>query len=318
MKLVDSFGRHIYYLRISVTDRCNLRCIYCMPEEGVPWIPHDEVLSYEEMGRIVKVATQMGFSKVRLTGGEPLVRAGLPNFVRMLLQINGIEEISLTTNGTLLKKYALELKQAGLQRVNISLDTLRADRYRYITRRGELQDVLDGIEASHDVGLSPKINVVVMKGINDDEVIDLAWQTYKGWHVRFIELMPFTSAAEYVPAGELQQRIESQGALEPCSLNGNGPAEYYRLPGATGTVGFIAPVSKPICLFCNRMRLTSDGQIRSCLLSDEGVDLRGPLRNGASVQEVTQLILRAVAFKPESHPLLESGSLKAHMSCIGG
>jgi len=318
VKLVDSFGRHIYYLRISVTDRCNLRCIYCMPAEGVPWIPHSEVLSYEEMARIVGIVAELGFSKVRLTGGEPLVRADLPGFVKMLLQIQGIEEISLTTNGTLLKKYALELKQVGLERVNISLDTLRAERYRDITRQGNLSDVLDGIKAAQDVGLSTKINMVVMRGINDDEAVDFARRTYQGWHVRFIELMPFTRAAEYVPAEELRQRIGSLGSLEACSLDGNGPAEYYRLPGATGTIGFIASVSKPVCLFCNRMRLTSDGQIRSCLLSDEGIDLRGPLRSGASAQEVKRLILQAVAFKPESYPALESNSLKSNMSRIGG
>jgi len=317
-KLFDSFGRHIDYLRISVTDRCNLRCVYCMPPQGVPWIPHSEILSYEEIASIVSIATELGFTKIRLTGGEPLVREGLPNFVRMLLQIKGIEEISLTTNGTLLKKYALELKQSGLRRVNISLDTLKVERYRYITRLGNLKDVLEGIEAAQDAGLYPKINIVVMRGINEDEVLDFARQTYRGWSVRFIELMPFTKAAEYIPARELQQQIGYLGALEPCFVGGNGPAEYFRLPGARGTIGFIAPMSKPVCFYCNRMRLTSDGQIRSCLLSDEGIDLKNPLRNNASPQEVKQLILQAVASKPKYHPLLENISLKSNMSRIGG
>jgi cyclic pyranopterin phosphate synthase len=317
-KLFDSFGRRIYYLRISVTDRCNLRCIYCMPAEGVPWIPHSEILSYEEIVSIVKIAAELGFTKIRLTGGEPLVRTGLPDFIKMLLRIDGIDEISLTTNGILLKKYALELKQSGLRRVNISLDTLKADRYRYITRLGNLKDALDGIEAAKNAGLSPKINTVLMRGINDDEALDFAGMTYQGWNVRFIELMPFTKAAEYVPAEGLQQQIGYLGALEPCFVVGNGPAEYYRLPGAKGTIGFIAPVSKPVCLYCNRMRLTSNGQIRSCLLSDKGIDLKGPLRSNASHQQIRQLILQAVASKPKYHPLLENISLKSNMSRIGG
>ncbi|MEA3443034.1 MAG: GTP 3',8-cyclase MoaA [Chloroflexota bacterium] len=317
-KLFDSFGRRIYYLRISVTDRCNLRCIYCMPAEGVPWIPHSEILSYEEIVSIVKIAVELGFTKIRLTGGEPLVRAGLPDFIKMLLRIDGIDEISLTTNGTLLKKYALELKQSGLRRVNISLDTLKADRYRHITRLGNLKDALDGIEAAQDADLHPKINIVVMRGINEDETLDFAKQTYQGWDVRFIELMPFTKAAEYVPAEELQQQIGYLGALEPCFVGGNGPAEYYRLPEAKGTIGFIAPVSKPVCLYCNRMRLTSNGQIRSCLLSDDGIDLKGLLRSNASHQQIRQLMLQAVASKPKYHPVLENISLKSNMSRIGG
>jgi len=318
MKLFDSFGRHIYYLRISVTDRCNLRCIYCMPPEGVPWIPHSELLSYEEISTVVRIAAELGFTRIRLTGGEPLVRKGLPELVRMLQQIKGIDEISLTTNGTLLKKYAFELRQAGLKRINISLDTLRTDRYRYITRLGNLKDVLDGIEAARDAGLSPKINTVVMKGINDNEALDFARLTYQGWNIRFIELMPFTQTAKFVPAEELRQQIESLGHVKPCSASGNGPAEYCSLPGAKGTIGFITPVSKAVCSYCNRMRLTSDGQLRSCLLSDEGIDLKAPLRNNASLQELKQLILEAVASKPEKHHLLQGIHPEQKMSQIGG
>jgi len=289
-----------------------------MPPEGVPWIPHNEILSYEEISIIVQLAAELGFTKIRLTGGEPLVRRDLPKLIRMLWQIKGIEEISLTTNGTLLKKHAFELRKAGLKRVNISLDTLRTERYGYITRLGSLKDILDGIEAARVAGLSTRINIVVMRGINDDEVLDFARLTYQGWNVRFIELMPFTQAAEFVPAEELQQQIESLGSLKPCSLSGNGPASYYCLPGAQGTIGFITPVSKPVCSRCNRMRLTSDGQFHSCLLSDTGIDLKGPMRNDASPQEVKRLILKAVSSKPEKHHLLEGVYPKQKMSQIGG
>jgi cyclic pyranopterin phosphate synthase len=325
-ELFDSFHRHINYLRISVTDRCNLRCIYCMPPEGISWIPHTEILSYEEIVAIVQIAAGLGINKIRLTGGEPLVRAELPELIRMLSEIKGIDEVSMTTNGTLLKAYAKELKQAGLKRVNISLDTLRADRFRYITRCGELKDVLDGIEAAMDADLRPvKVNMVVMRGINDDEILDFANMTYKKeWHVRFIELMPFTEVTGFVPSSELRQHIKLLGPLEPClSLIGNGPAEYYRLPGAKGTIGFISPISEPFCSSCNRLRLTSNGQLCPCLLADDGVDLKQPLRNllaSKLPQEIKRLILKAVALKPEHHHLGENAtiSMKRKMSQTGG
>ncbi len=322
-ELLDSFQRGINYLRVSVTDRCNLRCIYCMSPEGVPWMPHSEILSYEEISAIVRIAAELGINKVRLTGGEPLIRAELPELIRMLSEVKGIDDISLTTNGTLLKKYAMELKQAGLKRVNISLDTFKSDRFRYITRCGELNDVLDGINAAMSADLHPlKINMVVMRGINDDEVLDFARMTYKqGWHVRFIELMPFTEIAEVVPSNELRQRMMSVGSLEPCSSAiGNGPARYYRLPGARGTIGFISPITEPFCSDCNRLRLTSDGRLCPCLLSDEGVDLKQPLRSNVSPEEIKRLILKAVALKPERHHLCEDVpiSIKRRMSQAGG
>ena len=321
---LDSFGRSINYLRISVTDRCNLRCIYCMPPEGVPQISHNEILSYEEIRTIVHAAAELGIYKIRLTGGEPLVRAELPNLVRMLSQIEGIEELSLTTNGTFLKKYALELKQAGLSRVNMSLDTLKADKFRYITRLGNLETILDGIGAAKEAGFEPvKINTVVMRGINDDEILDFARMTYKdGWHIRFIELMPFKGVAEFVPSIELRQHISLLGKLEPCaSITGNGPATYYRLAGAEGTIGFIAPLTETsFCSRCNRMRLTPDGKLRPCLLGEDEIDLKMPLRNNASMEELKSLILEAVASKPEHHNL-EGDNLrmvKRKMSQIGG
>ena len=323
-ELLDSFGRRINYLRISVTDRCNLRCLYCMPPGGVPRISHSEILSYEEIQAVAHAAAEIGITRIRLTGGEPLVRAELPKLVRMLAQMEGIEELFLTTNGTFLRKYAPELKQAGLTRVNVSLDTLKADKFRYITCLGELKDVLEGIETARNVGLHPvKINTVVMRGINDDEVPDFAKMTYKdGWHVRFIELMPFKGAAEFVPSVELRQHIELLGKLEPCMpITGNGPAMYYRLSGAAGTIGFISPVTEPsFCSRCNRMRLTPDGRLCPCLLAEDEIDLKMPLRNNASIEELKRLILKTVASKPEHHHL-GGGNVSLvnrKMSQIGG
>jgi cyclic pyranopterin phosphate synthase len=322
--IIDSYGRRIDYLRISVTDRCNLRCIYCLPPEGVPHISHSEILSYEEIRAVVQAAAQLDIRRVRLTGGEPLVRADFPELVKMLSRIEGIMELSLTTNGALLKDHAQALRQAGLSRVNVSLDTLRADRFRDITRLGELEDVLAGIEAAKKAGLHPiKTNTVVVRGINDDEILDFAGLTYReGWHVRFIELMPFKGVAQPVPSVEVQQHVSSLGKLEPCmSMTGNGPARYYRLAGAKGTIGFISPLTEiSFCSRCNRIRLTPDGKLRPCLLGDNEIDLRTPLRNNASMEELKRLILRAVASKPEHHHLKDTNHrpLERKMSQIGG
>ena len=321
---IDSVGRSINYLRISVTDRCNLRCIYCMPPEGVPQMSHGEVLSYEEIRTIVQAAAQLGVNKVRLTGGEPLVRAELSKLVRMLSEIEGIEELSLTTNGTILRKHALELRQAGLSRVNVSLDTLKVDKFRHITRLGELDDVLEGIRATKEAGFDPvKINTVVMRGVNDDEILDFARMTYEdGWHIRFIELMPFKGVAEFVPSIELRQHIDLLGKLEPCTpLTGNGPAAYCRLAGAKGTIGFISPLTEPtFCSQCNRMRLTPDGRLRPCLLGEDEIDLKFPLRNNAPMERLKRLILKAVASKRERHPLIgdDFRMVNRRMSQIGG
>ena len=330
---VDRFGRRINYLRLSVTDRCNLRCLYCMPADGIPLIPQHEILSYEEIRTIVQAAAGLGISRVRLTGGEPLVRDQLPELVGMLSGLEGIEELSLTTNGTLLKDYARRLKQAGLSRVNVSLDTLRADRFRRITRLGNLEDVLAGIRAAEDAGLHPvKVNTVVMRGINDGEIRDFARMTCEhGWHVRFIELMPFGAAAGPVPSDEVLRHIGLLGKLEPAaSLAGNGPARYYRLAGAAGTIGFISPITGPsFCSRCNRMRLSPDGKLRACLLSGDETDLKAPLRNNASPAELRRLILKVVAAKPERHHLEEGnatplkirgagGVMNRNMSRIGG
>jgi cyclic pyranopterin phosphate synthase len=325
--LSDSFQRPINYLRISVTDRCNLRCIYCMPPEGVCLMSHGDILTYEEIGTVARAAAELGIDRIRLTGGEPLVRLGLAELIEMLAQIEAIDDISLTTNGTLLSGCAAELKQAGLKRVNISLDTLKPDRFELITRSGgSLSQVLEGIEAARGVGLEPvKLNMVVMSGINDDELPDFAAKTIaEEWHVRFIELMPLASetvpAARFVSASEMRKKIEQLGELEPClPAIGNGPARYFRLPHARGTIGFITPVSEHFCFQCNRLRLTADGKLRPCLLSDDEIDLKQPLRRGVSSAGLKKLIEEAVANKPLRHHMAEGYVPKERpFSQVGG
>ncbi len=308
--LSDSFQRPINYLRVSVTDRCNLRCIYCMPADGVRLMPRSDILSYEEIYAAVEAAARLGINKVRITGGEPLVRSGLSKLIRMLSQIDAIDDISLTNNGILLAHYAAELKQAGLRRVNISLDTLQPEKFRRISRGGNIGDVLKSIEMARETGLNPvKINTVVMAGINDDEILDFATRTInEEWHVRFIELMPFAkkTGSEFISVSEIRHRLEPLGQLEPCAMSiGNGPAKYFRLPNARGTIGFITPVSEHFCFRCNRLRLTADGKLRLCLLSEKEIDLRQPLRSSASPAELQRLIEEAVASKPLGHRLAE-------------
>jgi cyclic pyranopterin phosphate synthase len=273
-------------------------------------LSHRDILSYEEIHRIAVAAADLGIKKVRITGGEPLVRLGLPGLVHMLAEIPGIDDISLTTNGILLARFAAELKAAGLKRVNVSLDTLRPDKFKRITRGGELDDVLRGTAAARSVDLNPiKINMVVMAGTNDDELLDFAAKTIDdGWHVRFIEYMPFNkevTASSFVAVAEIRQRLSALGELERCTVKGNGPAQYFRLPGAKGTIGFITPVSEHFCFHCNRLRLTADGKLRPCLLSEREVDLKEPLRNGISCAELKNLIRKAVADKPRQHRLAE-------------
>ena len=333
----DTFNRPINYLRISVTDRCNLRCIYCLPPEGVSMLKHEDILTYEEIATIVKLAARLGISKLRLTGGEPLVRLNLPELVTMLAKIDGIDDISLTTNGILLKDFAAQLKQAGLKRVNVSLDSLKPDKFERITRLGKLSDVLQGIEAAKASGLNPvKINMVVMRGTNDDEIVDFANKTItEGWHVRFIELMPFIADnppeahsatdqskahSQFVPASEIKERLYILGKMEPFRhIAGNGPADYFRFPRSEGSVGFITPVSQHFCFSCNRLRLTAEGALRPCLLSDREIDLRQPLRSGASPEKLTQIIREAIETKPKEHQLSKGAKPhKRFMSQVGG
>ena len=326
MGLVDSFHRRINYMRISVTDRCDLNCAYCSGKSA-PHLSHDNILRYEEILRVVQAAARLGVKKVRLTGGEPLVRLHLSRLVEMLVRVEGIDEVSTTTNGTLLAHHAAELKAAGLKRVNVSLDTLKADRFQKITGGGKLRDVLNGIEVAREVGLNPvKLNMVVLRDVNDDEVLDFARKTVAdGWHVRFIERMPFVSSTAedngVVAVSEIMRTIEqSLGELTPFfPSSGNGPARYYQLPEATGTLGFIGAVTDCFCAECNRFRLTADGGLRPCLLDDDEIDLKGPLRRGATIEELEQLILQAATLKQEQHHLAEEVvPAKRQMRQIGG
>jgi len=323
--LFDSYRRRIDYLRISVTDRCNLRCFYCT-DGSFCHLPRSQVLSYEEIGRVVRAAAVLGVKKVRLTGGEPLLRPHLERLVELLSGVPGIDDISLTTNGVLLSSQAALLKEAGLKRANISLDTLKPERFAAISGRPRLDDVLAGIEAAKAAGLEPvKINTVILKGTNDDEVLDFASKTRdEGWHVRFIEYMPIlekdADLSRLVLVQDMMKQIEEKlGTLEPCLMaSGAGPAQYYRLPGACGTIGFIRPLSECFCDECNRFRLTADGRLRPCLLSDNEVDLRAALRQGASIDELVAIIKQAVAAKPERHCLPHVSVSGRQMRQIGG
>jgi cyclic pyranopterin phosphate synthase len=331
MTTCDPYRRPIDYLRISVTDRCNLRCVYCMPEEGVPPCRHTDILRYEEIEVVARAAAELGVHRVRITGGEPLARLGLTDLVRMLARVPGIDDLAMTTNGTLLAQHAQELAEAGLQRVNISLDTLRPERFAAITRRGHLADALAGIAAAHAAGLEPvKINSVIIRGLNDDEVEDLARRTLDpGWHLRFIEWMPVGGRAligqnwreRVVTAAEIRAEVEAAlGPLTPVEGDtGAGPARYYRLPGAEGRLGFIAAVSEHFCALCNRLRLTADGQLRPCLLAGVEIDLRTPLREGAGIAEIKALLRKAIHAKPRGHHLNENeGGGGRAMAQIGG
>lgn len=324
----DQFGRRISYLRVSVTDKCNLRCTYCMPVEGLDWIPKPELLSYEEIAEIVGQMAELGLSRVRITGGEPLVRRDLQELVGMLAAIPQIQDISLSTNAVLLPRFADELRRAGVRRVNISLDTLRRDRFEAIARRPArfFDDILEGIAAAERVAFEPiKINCVVMRGLNDDELGDFAEVTRRRpWHVRFIELMPVGEnlhlTDRFLSADEVLRRIRSLGELEPdAGPVGNGPARYFRYPGAPGTVGVITPLSHNYCDRCNRVRLTADGKLRTCLFGDHEVDLKTPLRTRGTVFSAVE---EALAGKPERHRLelgssRGSGGLVA-LSQVGG
>jgi cyclic pyranopterin phosphate synthase len=326
--LLDLYRRKINYLRIAVTDRCNLRCCYCMPEEGIPLIPHEAILTYEEILRIVRVFAAEGISKVRLTGGEPLVRKGIVDFVAHLFQIEEIKDLSLTTNGILLKEFAQVLKQSGLKRINVSLDSLRKDRFCQITRRDEFDRVWAGIEEALRVGLSPiKINMVAIQGINDDEIESFARLTlHLPLIVRYIEYMPAGNGQEWkasdiLTTPQIKSRLESVGKLIPIpSDRWDGPAKRFRIEGAIGEIGLIGPVSSHFCEDCNRLRLTPDGKIRTCLFSDEEIDIRELLRKGGSDRDLKERLLMALKTKPERHHIDTSQFKKCqrNMSAIGG
>lgn len=313
-------------MRVSITDRCDLRCVYCAANEFKP-LTHDEILRYEEITRVAAAAATLGVTKIRLTGGEPLTRLYLTNLIEMLVKIPGIEEVSLTTNGTRLAKHAAELKQAGLKRVNVSLDSLQPAKFAQITGGGKLADVLAGIAAADRAGLVPvKINMVVMRDVNDNEILDFARKTLTdGWHVRFIEQMPFENSCArgngLVSGEAIMALIKNQfGEMIPHeSVIGNGPASYYRLPGAKGTLGFISAVSDCFCDGCNRFRLTADGKLRPCLLDDDEIDIKAALRRGAGTSELAEIIRTAAQAKQEKHHLGD-GAVPAGRSMrqIGG
>ena len=323
----DPFGRTIDYLRISVTDRCNLRCIYCMPSEGVRPTRFKEILSYEEIIRIASIASSLGVRKVRITGGEPLARKNITYLISSLKCIKGIDNISLTTNGVLLEKYADEIAQAGLNRVNVSLDSLKPDRYAEITRGGDINVVLRGIDRAEKAGLTPvKINMVAIRGFNDNEMENFARITLeKPYQVRFIEFMPLGakeiwSPEKYIPINEIKSIAERVAPLMPVRLRKSGPARYFRFEGAAGVVGFINAISHQFCDECNRLRLTADGKLRPCLFSETEIDLKTPIRSGASDPEIERLIKLAIEIKPASHDITCEGKFQSlrPMSKIGG
>ena len=326
--LLDPFKRKINYLRISITDRCNLRCRYCMPEGGIPLIPHEEILTYEEILRLVRVFATEGISKVRLTGGEPLVRKGIVNFVSRLSQIEEIKDLSLTTNGILLKEFAQDLKNAGLKRINVSLDSLRKERFYHITRRDDFEKVWAGIEEALKVGLSPiKVNMVAIQGLNDDEIESFARLTLTlPLTIRYIEYMPSGNGEEWKESNmltipQIKNRLENMGKLVSIpSDRWDGPAKRFRIQGALGEIGLIGPVSSHFCDDCNRLRLTPDGKIRTCLFSDEEIDVKELLRNGGSDRDLKEQLLLALKKKPERHPINTHQFKKCqrNMSAIGG
>jgi cyclic pyranopterin phosphate synthase len=329
MPITDSYNRKIEYLRVSVTDRCNMRCTYCMPPEGVRLIPHYEVLHFGEIREIARAGALLGIRSIRLTGGEPTIRRDLPRLVAMLKEVEGIEEVTMTTNAVLLSKMAEELKMAGLDRVNISLDSLRPERFAEITRGAELKVVLDGVDAAISEDLSPvKLNAVVIPGFNDDEVEDMARLTIdRPLHMRYIEFMPIGDVRlhkekRFIPTAELVERLKKAFDLEPAEKEaGMGPARSYRIKGAKGTIGFISSMSDHFCGSCNRMRLSSDGWLRSCLFNEKlGVDMKTPLREGASLEELKDLFMKAAGIKPVGHELDRRVSLdfERTMSQIGG
>lgn len=311
--LIDHCNRRITYLRVSVTDRCNLRCVYCMPAEGVKWQEHDSIMRYEEIERVVRIAAEEGIRQVRLTGGEPLVRKNLPELIRMISSLPEIEDLSLTTNAILLADQAKALKDAGLLRINVSLDTMDAEKYARITRGGNIRRVFDGLEEAERVGLDPiKINMVLLKGVNDGDVIELAnLSRDHNWQIRFIELMPVKNQQKwgegfpdpqdmFLPVSQVKGLLAPMGLAACEKRTGSGPADIYKLPGARGTIGFINPLSHSFCDNCNRLRLTADGNLRPCLLSDAEVPLLPTLRGGGDIRP---LFYQAMDIKPESHTL---------------
>lgn len=326
-KLVDHCNRHLNYLRISITDRCNLRCVYCVPQDRIPRLDHDEILRYEEILRIVRIGIELGITKVRVTGGEPLVRKGVHKFLNDLGAMEGISDISLTTNGVNLEESLAKIKSAGINRINISLDTLNRKKFKDITGYDAFNQVWQAIEKADRMGFFPiKLNIVALNGFNDNELIDMAKLSFEyPFHIRFIEYMPIgKSNLDYGPlllAPEIKKRISELGNLIQVENSAHdGPARRYKFEGAIGEIGFIHALSHHFCDRCNRLRLTASGQLRPCLLSDRQEDLKGPMRKGCTDQELAEIFLRAVRHKPTDHNLgiQNSACVCSQMRAIGG
>ena len=326
-ELVDKYNRHLNYLRISITDRCNLRCLYCAPGGLVPKLDHEEILRYEEILRIVQTGVSLGISKIRLTGGEPLMRNGVYGFLKALADIEGLSDLSLTTNGVMLSENIGKIKAAGIKRINISLDTLNPKKFEHITGYDLFNQVWAGIETAHAHGFDPiKLNVVALRGYNDDEFVDLARLslTYP-FHIRFIEYMPVgnpkLTGNPFLLTPEIKTRIKQLGHLTAIQNSQNdGPAQRYRLAGAVGEIGFNSALSHHFCEKCNRLRLTASGHLRPCLLSDQQENLIDPIRQGCSDKTVAEIFLNAIRHKPSDHHLAvhQPGNIKSQMNTIGG
>jgi len=326
MELIDTYGRRINYLRLSVTDRCNMRCSYCMPEGGVEKLTHDQVLSYEDLLRISAEAVRAGIEKIRVTGGEPLVRKGILPFLSRVAALDGLKELVLTTNGLLLKELAQGLRDAGVQRLNISIDSLRPEVFAKITRGGDLALVLEGIEAAERAGFPPhKLNVVVMRGVNDGEILDFVRLTLeRPYAVRFIEYMPTSGEGDWralcVPGAEIRERIAQQFTLEEVHNSElSGPSKNFRVEGAQGSLGIITAMTGHFCDGCNRLRVTASGMAQGCLFSASGVDLKPVLATGDDALLRLE-IQRIVAAKPGRHQLTDEGAeaVPFAMSRVGG
>ncbi len=329
-QIIDTHNRTIDYLRISITDHCNLKCQYCVPFDGRPKLSMPDILSYEEIFSVAKAAVANGVTKVRITGGEPLMRKNMIALCHMLGSLPQITDLAVTTNGVLLDVMAEGLKAAGVNRINVSLDTLDPRRYKEITGKDELDRVLKGIEKATKIGLTPvKINMVPMRGINDDEIATMArWTLEADYDIRFIELMPTSGWARkqhndlFISNDEVQKTLEKIGPLEPVpQVKTRGPATYMRLPGAQGRIGFIAALSHHFCGTCNRLRLTADGKLRACLFAEEEVDIKGPLRSGASIEQLREILMSTAAAKPKGHTLNDQRAKPINgrmMQAIGG
>ena len=325
--LIDKCNRHLNYLRISITDRCNLRCRYCVSQDLIPKLSHHDILTYEEILRVVRIATRLGISKVRVTGGEPLVRKGVYDFLRELVATAGLKDVSLTTNGVLLKDNLVKIQSAGITRINVSLDTLNRNKYLEITGYDDFDRVWQGIEKAHEMGFYPiKLNVVALDGINDAELVEMARLSFQyPFHVRFIEYMPMGRSDFNTPslllAPEIKDRISAIGNLVPVqNIEHDGPAQRYKFEGAKGEVGFIPALSQHFCNKCNRLRLTASGHLRPCLLANHQEDLKGPLRKGCSDQELANIFFTAIQHKPSDHNLAAKNPTRicSQMRAIGG